>query len=116
MELETERRNLLNEKIKEVRKAEAKARQIVEQAYCWREEFFGELKKRKEDIFSQAKEDARREVEKYSKKLKEEIAEKISLLEKEEAKEEKELGGKVSQNFDRALEEVIKLFLETYGD
>lgn len=116
LELETEGRNLLNEKVKEVKKAEAKARQVVEQAKRWREEFFAELKKEKEKLLQQARDEAHREIENYSKKIKAEAEKKIALIEKEEMSKEKELEKKANQNFERAVDEAIKLFLETYGD
>ncbi len=114
-ELETEGRSLLNEKIKEVKKTEAKAREIIEKAFRWREAFYEQLKKEKDKLFSQAREEAKREIDTYSKKVKEEAVKEINLLEREEEAEEKELEKRANQNFEMAVEEALRLFLKTYG-
>lgn len=106
---------MLEEKVAKVKKAEAKARQIVQQARRWREELLAQLKKEKEEIFERAKEEAALEVEEYSKKVKARIAKEISSLEKGKEREEKELAELASKNFDRAVEEMLTLFLSTYG-
>ncbi len=114
--MEIEGGQLIKEKAAEIKKTEAKARQIVQQAVKWREELLAQLKKEKEEVFNRAREEAAREVEEYTREVQSRLTREISQMEKKEKSEEKKLREAASKNFNQAVKEVLELFLKSYGN